>query len=227
MAASSLPRVPVDALVFRVVVFVRVADLVIQVVEQVLLGLHPRVLLLLVDVFQAELPQLDVAPKEDEVEDATDGRTEQFLDHQEPVEQAVGEHGRKQAGQQVSGALLGLELRQREEIAHHHAEQEMPRHGEQGPDDARADAASQRLGGRAEDVHDVLDTGESEADERGIDDAVHVFVEVLVAPNENHENEELGKLFGDASFPKSTIENAVGHPKSVDETDDEHVQRDG
>ena len=123
--SKSVARIPIDLLVFRVVVFGGIADLVFKVIEGGFLRLLARVLLLFVDVFQAEFPKFDVAPKEHNINDAADGRSQSAADHQEPVEEAVGEHGRKQTRPEVGAAFFGMELRHREEIAQHHAEEEM------------------------------------------------------------------------------------------------------
>jgi len=178
----SIARIPVDLLVFGVVVQFGM-DLLFHIGERSFLALLARVQLLSADVFHADFPKGDVAGEENGVEDAAYNWADDVACHQQPVEQAVGKHGQKQACDEICAAFLGLELGQGEEIAHYHAEEEMCRNREQGPDDARPDAATEGFGSCAENVHDILHTGETQADERGIDDAIHVFVEVFVAPN--------------------------------------------
>ena len=66
-----------------------------------------------------------------------------------------------------------MELRHREEVTHHYAKKEMPRHGKQGSHHTSAEA-------KHEDIFDVFHTCKSQSDESGIDDAVEVFIKVLV-----------------------------------------------
>ena len=116
----------------------------------------------------------------------------------------MGYHGQQETRNQVGAAFFGMELRHREEVTHHYAKKEMPRHGEQGSHHTSTEA-------KHEDVFDVFHTGKSQSDESGIDDAVEVFIKVLVAPDEQHENEEFGELLWYARFEESTEKNGFGN----------------
>ena len=76
-----------------------------------------------------------------------------------------------------------LELGKRQEITHQNAEEEVGWHGKHGSYKAGCHPVDYH-------IHDVLHAGKAETDETGVDNAVEILVEVLVAPDENHENRE-------------------------------------
>ena len=76
----------------------------------------------------------------------------------------------------------------------------MPWHREDGPDDTSAHAS-------LEDVKDVLYAGKTKSDKDGIDDAIHVLVEVLVPPKEKEQDGELAQFLAETGFDKGGVEN--------------------
>lgn len=136
------------------------------------------------DVFDPDFPKLDVAPDEKREDDNSKSRANKIGDHQQPVEQAVSQHSPEQGRHQVTETAFSTELGQREKISHDDSKEEMSWHGKQSPDDTSAHTALIN-------VKDVLHTGKAQPHKGGINDAVHVFVEILVPPDGQEEDDKL------------------------------------
>ena len=171
--------------------------------------LQARVLLLPTNQADGAEPQPDVAEDKEAVDENRQASAQTVGDHEEPVEQAVGQHGQKQARPDIFSLLLGSEHCHREEIAQDDAEEEVTRHRQQGPKETGDEAACQRDYRGVEDIHDVLQTGKAQAYEAGVDDAVEILIEVFVAPDEYHENEEFAKFLRDSGREERVVEYSI------------------
>ena len=191
------------------------------------LALERRLLLMASDESDTEFPEPDVAPDEQHEEQQCHGVMDVVGDHQQPVEEAMDQSGDEQTQQQVAEPSLVAEFGQREEITHEDGEEEMPRHRKQRADDARGKAGSEVGAGSLQHIHDVLDAGEAETHESGIDDAVHVLVEVAVPPDKQEQERKLAELLAKARFKESRIEHTLGIVDRVGEGDERQVDRDG
>ena len=78
----SIPRIPVNTLIFRIVILareIRVGDLCFD-------GLLARVFLMLADVLETEFPQVKIADIKNKGEYRADTIAELFANHQDPIE---------------------------------------------------------------------------------------------------------------------------------------------
>ena len=96
----------------------------------------------------------------------------------------------------------------------------MPRDRDDGPDDTGAEAAPKH-------IKDVLNTRKAKADESSINDAVHMFVEVLVPPDEEEQDEELAQLLGKTGLDEGRVEDTVRIYDCIGDADHKKGQRDG
>lgn len=96
----------------------------------------------------------------------------------------------------------------------------MRRNRKQSPDNACPHTA-------LEDIQDVLHTGEPESYKGRINNAIHVFVEVLVPPKEKKQNDELAQLLAESGLDKSGIKYRIGIMDAIDQRDQSQIHGDG
>lgn len=74
---------------------------------------------------------------------------------------------------------------------------------------------------RAEHIKDVLNAGKAQTHKGSVNDAIHVFVEVLVPPKKEEQDGKLANFFGKSCFDESRIENRFGIPDEIDDFDED------
>ena len=181
------------------------------------------------DAFHAAPPETDVEDHEDDEQHGADERGHGVLvaaaggevggDHEEGVVGAVEEHGIEEGVEEVAPTAGGVELGQREVVAHGHGEEEMGRDGEDAAHEGRGEGV-----GAAEDVAHILDTGEAQREVDGVDDAVEVFVELGAAPDDPHQEEQLAELLAEAGH-EVAVEDAVEHREAGRRWGEGHQER--
>ena len=182
------------------------------------------------DALHAAPPHNDVEDDEDQGENA-DGEgdngilivatlAEGVADHKEGIVGAVEQHGIEEGLEEVGALVEGVELGQRDIVAHGDGEEEMGRHGQYAAHEGYHDGVVV-----AGDIHDILDTGEAQGDEDGIDNAVEELVEMAAAPDDHHQQHQLAELLAASCHGIAGVD-AV-HNGIVGREEHEHRLHDG
>ena len=161
------------------------------------------------DAADSPFPHLDVEIDEDNEENAGNNRAvgpHAFGHHEQGIEGAVHEHGHQEGQQAVFAPVLGVELGQSKVVAHHDAEEEMARDGEDSTDRAGVHGPKEAILG--EDVSEILKAGKAQGYETGVDNAVEILVELAAAPDSPSEHEQFAQLLAAACHHKARIDPA-------------------
>ena len=114
----------------------------------------------------------------------------------------MGDDRSKECPAEVVELVLTFEPVLRKEVTHEDAVVIMTRHGEERTRDTYAEPV---FACRTE-VCQVLESCEAHADADGIDDAVHLLVEIRVFAHHQEEHDEFGQFLGNACSEKGETE---------------------
>lgn len=145
----------------------------------------------------AVLSLLSQLVEEDEKENHT-GKAEKGVDigtEKDTVKEAVGKDRRKEDKDKTCDGVVDTEMVEAVVIAHKDSKKEVSRDGEERPHDAGADPGT--VVNSLEEIEDILESGKTHTDTNGIDDTVEVFVKEGVLSQQQPEQDELCRLFGD------------------------------
>ena len=187
-----------------------------------------RQFLQVVEAAHTYFPQLDVEIDE---HDEHDARKQAVVEphslghHQQGVEGAVEQHREEESLEAVFATAFGLKFGQGEIVAHHHAEEEMARHGQHGAHSAGHNGRIE--GGLREDVHHIFEAGKAERDEGGVDDAVEIFVEFARTPHRPRQQHQFAQLFAASGHNIAVVKARAEARQVVAAQIDIEVRQDG